>query len=202
MDIKVDLEYKNALKTLPQHGIEQRYSKYLDNGNFGYVWLLKSGNVVKVTKDWCEYRTAQELKGFKYQYLVNIFDCWEVSNSLFIIIEERLYKTTANIDDQKKELFVMNFKHCWQKLNERLTHPTINFYWDLMMKCCQEDNRLQIGKAYSLFDNTESCYDMMFESTCSAIHELYKASPKALLDFNENNIMFTKNGQMKFIDLH
>lgn len=209
MDTGINIEYRNALKTISQHGFEKGEEVLLGDGQFGYAWLIKNNIVAKVTSDRNEFLTAKDLKGSRNHYLVNIFDCWESSNSLFVIIEEQLNETSPYIDKNAKMSFVNSFNNSWLKHYNNLNQKNSNSnYRDFMMKCCKEELKDIIEGAYKLFVKSydkrvfHSYNKMMFNVTCTAIHELFIISPKALLDFNENNIMFTKSGQMKFIDIH
>ena len=136
---------------------------------------------------------------------MHIFDCWEAPESQYVIIEERLNEDTSGIDKCMKETFVDIFKKSWMKLKEQSGIRVGNSYWDLILKCCRDNDRTRIEEAHQIFKQygcNNHYYSMMFETTCFAINELYMISHQAKLDFHEDNIMFTKNGKMKYIDLH
>ena len=198
-------EYINNLKTLPQHGYTDKIINLLGEGRYGYAWRMEGNKVVKITTDWTEFNTALFLKGKETLYLVRIFDCWEAQNKQYVIIEELLYNDTPNIDAQMKTLFVDQFKLCWFEHNKRLGGRVFNYYSDVLMKYCKEQNISVIEDVHQIFKKWKYWnyyYDMMFKSTCAAIHELHTISPQAMLDINEDNIMFTNDEQMKFIDMH
>lgn len=177
----------DAINTLPQHGFENNIIKKLGEGRYGTAYLFKHDYVAKITGDWNEYRTAKELKGKINQSLVHIFDCWEALESQYVIIEERLNDNTSDIDNCIKKTFVEIFKKSWMKLDEQSGVRVGNSYWDLMLKCCKDNDKKKIEEAHQIFKQygcNNHYYNMMFETTCFAINELHIVSPQAKLDFS------------------
>lgn len=177
------------------------------------IYELPNNRIIKFSSSNEGYTTARKLCGKKNKNIVDIYQygCFECTNHttddeelIYYIIMEKL--NTDYFPPAIVRHFVDAFRHCWftQYRDKYEPYRYLN-YEDL--KCILREPsspEIAIVKNYMLaYVNSEYKETILslYDETCNAYHELYKISPKAKIDFNEDNIGFTKDGVLKYFDL-
>lgn len=178
------------------------------------IYELSNSKILKLSSNEEGYATAMLLCGKKNKNIVDIYQCgcFECTNHtnddeelIYYIIMEKL--NTDYIPPIIVRDFVDAFRYCWftQYKDEYKSGYRYLTYEDLKPILSNPSNpEIEIVKNYMIaYANSEHKEALLslYEETCNAYHELYKISPKAKIDFNENNIGFTKDGVLKFFDL-
>lgn len=211
MNYKNGLFFERIVDSLSQHGYKNDLSQLLGGGNHGWAWRLDNDTVFKLTNDFSEYNICKEIIGRQNNYLVDIYNCWELQDEdgdeCYGIIEEKLLTIIPGIDQNTKDCFIKLLKESWSILNESGRVDRHENYYDFLIDNYVQSNKEIINIAYNVFcelimnKENRTQYILMFDNTTKAFAELHKIYPLAELDLNSGNIGFSSYGQMKYFDM-
>lgn len=178
------------------------------------IYELPNNKIIKLSSSNEGYATAIQLCGRHNKNIVNIFQygCFECANHttddeevIYYIIMEKL--NTNHIPFPIIIDFVNAFRHCWfvQYKNDYKSNYRYLTYDDIKPILSDLNNpEIEIVRKYMIsyvnLENKDTILSL-YKETCNAYNELYKIAPEAKIDFNEDNIGFTKDGILKFFDL-
>jgi hypothetical protein len=155
----------------------------LGKGSFGTAYLLKNGHVLKVTSDGSEVVTALQMVGKTYKHLANIY---KVSNSN---IENKKLIEMEYIDVPKVTIIVSKFI---KKVAE--LYPDVDY---------NEPDELYpvLGDISRFYEEVNDLEMVKFVKDLKKVIIELAGIDGVLLDLNNGNIGYKKNGNMCLFDM-
>lgn len=235
--------FENVISTLRAHfGLEQsdattlllklRNLKYnidplniLGSGAYGVAFLLKSGNVLKITEDYDEAETSSSLIGKKLKNVYHVYKVFQLKSfrKIFFIEQELLKNVNYFVEEAISNHFMYNGELASvlvykKESNNKSQGPTIyKILFSLLSSLTEsiskfESSRIDVSNLYGTtlasdisIDRVVDCVTgqrakKLYLDMLNAAREL-EDNKIEFTDMNPGNIMLDNIGNFKIIDL-
>lgn len=192
---------------------EMAISLILYKENYCEIYELANNKVIKLVSTDEGYLTAIQICGKQNKNIVDIYQygCFKCTNhttddeeTIYYIVMEKLNTDYIPLTIIKE--FVDAFRQCWFTQYREEYKPCRYLTYEDLRTILVNPNNPIIGivrnymASYITSENRKNILSL-YEETCNAYHELYTIAPTAKIDFNEDNMGFTKSGNLKYFDL-